>query len=226
VDGRLGANGRTDPRVGAFLVRADRPGIEIEPTWDHLGLRASASHDVVFTDVEVSADAHTELGEPGTPKPPSPTQQAWQLILPALYIGVARSALDWLVGFLHDRVPSGLGAPLATVPRFQAAVGEIEALIVGAEETLYGLARRVDDGDPEAYRRAGVAKLTSTRAVTAAVEQAVALVGNPGLNRRNPLQRHYRDVLCGRVHTPQDDAIVAAVGKSVLAAATSYAQQK
>lgn len=210
---------RTDeptPRVGAFLVRADTPGIEIVPTWDHLGLRASASHDVVFTDAPVPRDAHTDLAEPGPPKPPSPTQQAWQLILPALYVGVARAALDWLVGFLHDRVPSGLGVPLATVPRFQAEVGEIEALLAGAEELLFGLARRVDDGDREAYRRAGIAKLLTTRAATTAVQRAVALVGNPGLTRHNPLQRHLRDVLCARVHTPQDDAIVAAVGRSVL----------
>jgi alkylation response protein AidB-like acyl-CoA dehydrogenase len=132
---------------------------------------------------------------------------------------VARSALGWLVGFLHDRVPSGLGAPLATVPRFQAAVGEIEALLAGAEETVFGLAHRIDDGDPDAYRRVGIAKLLSTRAAITAVEQAVALVGNPGLTRHNPLERHYRDVLCGRVHTPQDDAIVATVGKAVLGAA-------
>jgi alkylation response protein AidB-like acyl-CoA dehydrogenase len=212
---------RTDeqtPRVGAFLVRADRPGIRIEPTWDHLGLRASASHDVEFTDVAVDADAHTELTAPGTPTPPTPAQQAWQLTLPAIYLGVARSALEWLVGFLHDRVPSGLGAPLATVPRFQAAVGEIEARIVGAEEALFGLAGRIDAGDPDAYRRAGAAKLVSTRAAIEAVEQAVALVGNPGLTRHNPLQRHYRDVLCGRVHTPQDDTIVSTLGRTVLAA--------
>ena len=41
---------------------------------------------------------------------------------------------------------------------------------------------------------------------------AVALVGNNGLTRRNPLERHLRDVLCSRVHTPQDDSIVAAAG--------------
>ena len=41
------------------------------------------------------------------------------------------------------------------------------------------------------------------------MEQAVALVGNNGLTRRYPLERHYRDVLCARVHTPQDDSIVA-----------------
>jgi alkylation response protein AidB-like acyl-CoA dehydrogenase len=52
------------------------------------------------------------------------------------------------------------------------------------------------------------------------VEQAVALVGNNGLTRKYPLERHYRDVLCARVHSPQDDSIVAAAGQSALAAAS------
>ena len=45
---------RTDepePRVGMFLVPAGLPGTWIVETWDHLGLRASGSHDVVFEDV-------------------------------------------------------------------------------------------------------------------------------------------------------------------------------
>lgn len=62
-----------------------------------------------------------------------------------------------------------------------------------------------------------MAKLLATRAAIRAVERAVALTGNPGLTRGNPLERHYRDVLCARVHTPQDDSILGAVGRSVLA---------
>ena len=52
------------------------------------------------------------------------------------------------------------------------------------------------------------------RAAIGAVEQAVALVGNNGLTRKYPLERHYRDVLCARVHTPQDDSVVAAAGQA------------
>ncbi len=35
---------------------------------------------------------------------------------------------------------------------------------------------------------------------------ALELTGNHGLSRQNPLERHYRNVLCGRVHTPQSDS--------------------
>ena len=48
------------------------------------------------------------------------------------------------------------------------------------------------------------------------VVRAVALIGNAGLSRRNPLERHLRDVLCGRIHTPQDDVVLTSAGRALL----------
>ncbi|UFS59138.1 hypothetical protein [Subtercola endophyticus] len=50
-----------------------------------------------------------------------------------------------------------------------------------------------------------------------AVETAIAALGNPGLTRNNPLERHRRDVLASRVHPPQDDAALLVAGHRVLA---------
>ncbi|MFG3756964.1 acyl-CoA dehydrogenase, partial [Klebsiella pneumoniae] len=58
---------RTDeaePRVGAFLVPAGGEGIRIHETWDHLGLRASGSHDVLFDDVAIPADHAVDIRTP------------------------------------------------------------------------------------------------------------------------------------------------------------------
>jgi alkylation response protein AidB-like acyl-CoA dehydrogenase len=213
---------RTDEqpaRVGGFLVRADSPGITIEPTWDHLGLRASRSDDVIFARTTVPADAVARLAEPAA-GPPTAAFLAWNsLAIPAIYLGVADAARDWLTTFLTERTPTALGRPLATLPRFQSALGEIEAALTAAGDLTDGLAARVDAGDQAAIAHAGIAKLTVTRAAIGAVEQAVALIGNNALTRKNPLERHYRDILCARVHTPQDDSIITAAGRSALAAA-------
>jgi alkylation response protein AidB-like acyl-CoA dehydrogenase len=192
--------------ASGFLVRSDSPGISIEPTWDHLGLRASRSDDVLFA------------GTPAVPTVASgggPLFLAWNSLgLTSLYLGVADSARDWLVSFLTERSPASLGRPLATLPRFQAAVGEIDASLETAGALLDAIAARVDNGDAAAIVQAPMVKLTGTRAAIDAVSQAVALVGNNGLTKRNPLERHLRDVLCSRVHTPQDDSIVATAGRA------------
>ena len=217
---------RTDeasPRVGSFLVRADEPGrlqgLRIERTWDHLGLRASRSDDVFLEDVRIPEDATSGLVDSGATDPRRDAGLvAWNnLGLAALYLGVAQAARDWLVGFLNERTPSALGRPLATVPRFQAEVGEIEARLLTAADLLSALALRFDAGDAEAAWHAAAAKLVATRAAIDAVQSAVALVGNNALTRRNSLERHLRDVLCARVHTPQDDSVLTALGQAALA---------
>ncbi|WP_405806701.1 acyl-CoA dehydrogenase family protein [Streptomyces sp. NBC_01187] len=212
-----------DPvRVGTFVVRSGSSGLRVEETWDHVGLRASRSDDVVLDGVRVEADDVIGLDVPGdTPGArPDPATGAWNALgLTALYLGVASAARDWLTRFLHERVPTALGAPLATLPRFQTAVGEIEARLTGARTLVEALAARLDTGGAaaeEAAAHAGTAKVLGTRAAVSAVEQALTLTGNHGLTRANPLQRHYRDVLCSRVHTPQDDAALADAGRRAL----------
>lgn len=196
----LAVSARTDetvPRVGVFLIRGDRPGIELDPLQDQLGLRATAGHDVLLTDVAVPADAVAGLGRVVAEKPPAArVDRAWrELALSAVQLGTARAAQEWLVRFL-------------TEPRHRLAVAEIEASLIGAEELLYGLAARVDRGDRSAAARVGVAQLLINRTATAAVQQAVTLTGNLGLSRRHPLERHLRDILTGRTHLTPEDVIL------------------
>src|SRR6202008_2860957 len=110
--------------------------------WDHLGLRASRSDDV---NLQETPAVPARLAAPPGPAAP---QMAWNALgLSALYLGVASAARDWLIKFLSERTPAALGAPLATLPRFQQAVGEIEAALGSAAELVDSVALRVDDGD-------------------------------------------------------------------------------
>ena len=206
-----------DPvRVGAFLVRTDRPGITVERTWDHLGLRASRSDDVTFDRVAVPEDAVLGLAEPGLPGADAGGIRAWNALgIGAIYLGVATAARDWLTGYLRERTPTNLGKPLATLPRFQSEVGVIESQLASASVFLTATAAAADAGtaDPE---HPALAKTVATNAAIEAVQRAVALIGNAGLSRHHPLERHLRDVLCGRIHTPQDDAVLGAAGRSIL----------
>jgi alkylation response protein AidB-like acyl-CoA dehydrogenase len=219
-----GATADDDPdgvRVGPFLVPASSEGIEIVETWDHLGMRGSASHDVIFHDVVIPFENAIGLREPSEQRPPSPVQSVWMTILiVSIYDGVARAARDWLVGYLNERTPSNLGAPLASLERFQSAVGEIEALLYTNARLIEAAIADADaggDAAANAARRIGLLKVVVTGNVVRAIEQGLRLIGNPGLSYHNPLQRYYRDALCSRIHTPQDDAVLTAVGKAELA---------
>lgn len=57
-------------------------------------------------------------------------------------------------------------------------------------------------------------KYVATGNAIRAVEIGLELTGNPGLSRKNPLERHYRDVLCSRIHSPQNDTILVGAGRA------------
>ncbi|MDP9916820.1 alkylation response protein AidB-like acyl-CoA dehydrogenase [Variovorax boronicumulans] len=222
---------RTDeaaPRTGVFLVPRDAPGIRVIASWDHLGLRASGSHEVVFEDVAIATDHAVDLRAPADWAPGAGSQtdidahaaqQAWMVVLlGSLYDAVARAARDWLVDFLNRRAPGSLGAPLASLPRVQEQVGEIEALLRTNRVLLDDAASAVDSGHTPPAADSGLLKHTVTTHAIRVVELALQLSGNHGLTRQNPLERHYRDVLCSRIHTPQNDAILVAAGQRALQA--------
>src|SRR4051812_11708205 len=77
-----------DPvRTGAFLVRGDSPGIMVDRTWSHLGLRASRSDDVTFDAVPVPEHAVLGLTEPRPPGGDPGGLGAWNALgIGAIYL--------------------------------------------------------------------------------------------------------------------------------------------
>ncbi|WP_243982030.1 acyl-CoA dehydrogenase family protein [Streptomyces sp. NEAU-YJ-81] len=206
------------PRVGTFVVPGTAPGIEITHRWDHLGLRASGSHDIALRDVEIPAGNVIDVAEHGAAaEQDNRAGAALHLPLAALYLGVARAAQRYFHRFAHERVPANLGHPVARTERFRRAAGEIALRLDAAEQLVFGGAERVDAADASyTPEHALGARVLADRHATEAVTLAVRLLGNPGLSHDNPLERHFRDVQCAPVHAPQEDTALLAVGAAAL----------
>ncbi|MDV7134553.1 acyl-CoA dehydrogenase family protein [Williamsia muralis] len=206
-----------EPRVGHVIVPADSAGITWHQTWDHLGLRASNTHDVSYAGVEVGEENFLEIPKTdGVYRDPAVATGPTGFGHPALYVGVARAARTAFVTYARERVPTALGRPIAETERIQAIAGEIDAQIVQAETLLYGTLLRVAADDPAVAAILSLVKVQIARSVIAAVQTAVAALGNAALTRHNPLERHLRDVLCVRVHPPQEDTALLAAGRALL----------
>ncbi|AFT89834.1 acyl-CoA dehydrogenase family protein [Paraburkholderia phenoliruptrix] len=209
--------GRTDepsPRVGTWLVHRDTPGVRVGQPWNHLGMRATGSHELIFDNVRVPLDQAVDLQAPQNASGMDPETSVWMnVLLPAIYDGIARAARDWFVQWASQRVPSGLDAPLSSLERFQQTAGRIDALLFNNRTLLdAGAAGHVGPNEAPAIKY-----LVSRQAIEA-VELALEASSNPGLSRNNPLERHYRDVLCARIHTPQNDTVLGTLGRAAFAA--------
>lgn len=200
-----------DGQVGRYLVNLRGPGVRIEPTWvDALALRGSGSHDVVFE------GAPARLHAPPAPAHPASSAWFWAAVA-GTYLGVGFAALGALCAYAHERTPTALGAPIATLPRVQEQVGRIGAELLAAHTFLLHATRTWDEQPgPGAVPLIGAAKAVCTNAAVTATDLAVRTAGGAALTAALPLERLLRDARAGLTHPPGEDSAFTAYGAALL----------
>jgi alkylation response protein AidB-like acyl-CoA dehydrogenase len=200
----------TPSRVGTFVVPNGLPGIQVIENWKSLGMRATGSHDVEYTGVEIPSENALDLVDPSVAQQDNRAHAAFNLALTAIYLGAAEAAQAAFIRFAHERVPANLGHPIARTDRFVTLSGEIDLLVSGAREIIFG-ALAASNADAERMIRA---RLVAGRQLREAVQIAVRGLGNPGLNEDLGLERHFRDIQSVLVHAPQEDTSISILGRS------------
>jgi acyl-CoA dehydrogenase len=216
-----------DPQDGTVVLLMSIPttsdGFSVVETWDTLGMRATASHDVELDDVYVSA-AQVVVRRPWGRVDPVLRSALIHFVPPvaAVYFGVAAGARDEAVRVAYQR-KSGDGQPLFQDPLVQRQVGQMEVRLRTAWWGLLGALDELgDDYVPEdrAVAPLMVAKRQIVVEAVAVVDLAMEVVGGSAYFKRSPLERAYRDVRAGAFHpfTPEKTLLYAgrlALGQSV-----------
>lgn len=204
--------------AGVVLVRQGPegvPGLEWVETWgDALSLRATDSHDAIFRDVVVPRENLIETGDAKA------TPNVWfATMLSAVYLGTALAARDALVRFALERVPTALGEPIATLPKIQRQVGEIDVVLMAARALLFEVAESWtgQDADRAAIMpRIAAAKLAVAAAANEATDKALQAAGGSAITRALPLERSFRDVRAASMQPPSGDTAYEMVGRAAL----------
>lgn len=200
-----------------LLVLQDTPGVEWVETWrDSLSLRASDSHDVYFKDVFVPDDHLCSRGAPKT----QPSPNAWfPMIMSAVYLGAAIAARNTVIQYALERVPTALGKPIATLPKIQRQIGEIDLLLQAAQALLFSAAGQWT-GDQAAakkvYPLVVAAKYQVIEAAGEATDKALQVAGGSSITKALPLERHFRDVRAGSMQPPSGDTALEIIGRHAI----------
>ncbi|MDL2406883.1 acyl-CoA dehydrogenase family protein [Rhizobium calliandrae] len=213
----LAVTDEAEPRLASFLVPTDAPGFRIEKTWNAAGMHATASDDIILEDVAIPLEDVIEAQPASEPIRREEHATAFFFsLIGAVYHGVARSARDRVLAFTARHAPASLGAPIATVPRIQDGLGEIEVRLSTNARLLRSLGEDVDAGRPVGMDGMTVRHVVIDNAV-AVTSLALDIAGNPGLNRDFQLERHHRDAITARSHAPQNHMIRTIAAKNALA---------
>ncbi|SES21799.1 Acyl-CoA dehydrogenase [Lentzea xinjiangensis] len=198
-----------EPKVSYFLVPAG-PGVEVVPTWDSLGMRATASHDLRI-DAEVGEDALVG-GIEGAALLLAQVMPQWLVAsYAAVYVGVAQAVLRHGAEHLRER-------GLHTLPMVRARMGRADNQVTAAELVVRKAADLVteDPGNPETNRWVWRAKLTAGDTAADVAFSVLEAAGASATRRGHPLERLYRDARCGALQPATSDVCADWLGASAL----------
>jgi len=179
--------------------------IEIDPTWNTVGLAGTGSHDVVIKDAYVAQEWTLIRGGKLNLDGPLyryPVLSLATQVLSIVALGIARAALNEIYAIAH-RQQSVTGAPkLAERPQAQMQIARCEAELLSARTWFY---KAIDDvwqrllaGDDASASQVSALRLSSTHATRVAAKvarQVLALNGMGGIELTSPLQRYVRDTM-------------------------------
>lgn len=191
------------------------PGVSLVDTWDTLGMRGTASQDVVLEDVFVPADRVLGRRPYGVLSGPLLVAVLhFAPVIAGVYLGIAQGAFDEALRLTAAKAQPSPGAA--------RQLGEMHSRLRVARWGVLGSLDDVDEypaPDMTAVRTVLVAKRHAVLEAVAVTDLALQVAGGPAFYRRSPLERAYRDVRGGPFHPMTPEATLADVGEGVLAAA-------
>jgi alkylation response protein AidB-like acyl-CoA dehydrogenase len=212
-----------DPDEGTTVLLLGIPtksdGLQVIETWDALGMRATASHDIELDDVKVS-DAQVVARRPWGKVDPALRNAGVHFAPPvaAVYFGVAAAARDEAVRVVCGR-RGGDGQPLAQDATSQRLVGLMDHKLRVAWWSLVGALGELGDEYTPDETALELVMLAKRQVVTEAVEivgLAMEAVGGSAYFRRSPLERAYRDVRAGMFHPINPEKTLIYAGRMAL----------
>lgn len=221
---RLGVFGKAGEGDDARLVHgfvARQPGVEVVPSWDALGMRASASNGTKLdTALMRSEHVHTVLPVGRSADPLIFGIFASFLTLTgSVYVGIADRAVELAAGNLTLRRNRATRASLAQDPhlRWRVAQAGMDALALDAHAR--SLSADLDQGTD--HGESWFARLVTFRTAAgdtarAVVEEALKASGGSEYSRGTELERLYRDVLASLYHPSDAESAHATVAEWLL----------
>ena len=217
------------------LVEADSEGVQILGNWDGMGLRSTASHDIVMTGVRVpraeamvAPPALIRAAEAMMPQVMFQRRALPALGILAIWLGTAQAVFDETAAYLRKRsgylaVPmpgeAGGDGPRAEQPWAQSSLGEMDAWLETSRELLYAAAARIDQPFPDrqSFIRYQVRLTYQMRRMAEELAQrSISLCGAHAYVKGAPLERLYRDLTGAIVMAWKTDELRLSLGRAAL----------
>ncbi|MCT4631202.1 MAG: acyl-CoA dehydrogenase [Firmicutes bacterium] len=175
--------------ITAFIIEADTPGFSIGKKELKLGIKGSATCELIFEDCRVPAS--NMLGKEGRGfKIAMKTLDGGRIGIAAQALGIAQGALDATVEYVKER--KQFGRSISKFQNTQFVLADLDAKIEAARLLVYKAACKKDAKAPYTVDAAR-AKLIAAETAMEVTTKCVQLHGGYGYTREYPVERMMRD---------------------------------
>ena len=179
--------------ISAFILEAGMPGFRVGKKEDKLGMRASATGEVLFTDCRLPAGQM--VGKPGEGFVDSlRILDGGRISIAALSVGIAQGAYEAALKYSKQR--KQFGRPISEFQAIQHKLADM-ATAIDASRLLTYRAGWMKDQGRRVTRESAMAKLFASEAAVDVANEALQIHGGYGFIKDYPVEKFYRDVkLC------------------------------
>jgi butyryl-CoA dehydrogenase len=200
--------------VTAFLVEKGTPGFEVGKKEKKLGIRASPTVALHFTDCAIPA-AQRLGGEGEGFKIAMATLDMTRPATGSMAVGIAQAALDAAVGYARER--QQFGQPIAAFQGLQFMLADMAMQTHAARLMVHHAARQVDAGIRGNTYEASMAKCWAGDAAMKVATDAVQVFGGYGYTREFPVERFMRDAKIMQIYEGTNQIQRLIIAKELLA---------
>ncbi|MGO9163846.1 MAG: acyl-CoA dehydrogenase [Streptosporangiaceae bacterium] len=208
---------KTNPDIGtkgisAFIVERDTPGFSVGEREHKLGIRASSTPPLYFSNVRVPAGQL--LGKEGEGfKIAMQTLDGGRIGIAAQALGIAQGALDAAVAYAKERVQ--FGKPIGNLQAIQWMIADMATEVDAARLLVYRAAWNEDHGLPYSTEGA-MAKLFASETASRVAGKAIQVHGGYGYTESYPVERSYRDAKITEIYEGTSEVQRMVIARSAL----------
>lgn len=192
TDKKKGARGAT-----AFIIEKGTPGFTFGKKENKMGIRCSATRELVFQDCKIHASQ--VLGKEGmgfivAMKTLDKTRPG----IGAQAVGIAQGSLDEALKYSRERIQ--FGGPISSIQAVQHMLANMATEIEAARALVYAVARAIDSGSKDYTKEAAMCKLFASDMAMRVTTDAVQVFGGYGYMKEYPVEKMMRDAKITQIY--------------------------
>ncbi len=199
--------------ASAFIVEKGTPGFSFGKKEKKMGIRSSATAELVFEDCRIPKEnliAKEGMGFLVAMK----TLDSSRTGVGSQGVGVAQGALDEAIRFARERVQ--FDKPVISFQAVQHMLADMATMTEAARALVYSVARWIDSGAKDVSKASAQAKYFATDVGMKVTTDAVQVMGGSGYMREYPVEKMMRDAKILQIYEGTNQIQRNVVGQAII----------